>query len=77
MRFMPPTRKHCIHAWNTLSAPPPFTVPVATPPQPYIWARVAEYTGPRITRGEADQAYRNSPVIYLFGLGNGSVVIDG
>ncbi len=39
--------------------------------------RVAEYTGPRLTRAEADQAYPNSPVTYLFGLGDGSVVIDG
>jgi len=32
---------------------------------------------PRITREEADKAGRNSPVTYLFGLGDGSVVIDG
>lgn len=39
--------------------------------------RVAEYTGPRLTRAEADLAYKNAPVTYLFGLGDGSVVIDG
>ncbi len=40
-------------------------------------ARVAEYTGPRLTKAEADQAYEDSPITYLFGLGNGSIVIDG
>jgi hypothetical protein len=39
--------------------------------------RVAEYTGPRLTRAEADAAYKNSFITYLFGLGDGSVVIDG
>ena len=39
--------------------------------------RVAEYTGPRITKAEADVAYENSSITYLFGLGDGSVVIDG
>jgi SET domain-containing protein len=39
--------------------------------------RVTEYTGPRLTRAEADLAYKNSPITYLFGLGDGSVVIDG
>ena len=40
-------------------------------------ARVAEYTGPRLTKAEADHAYEASPITYLFGLGDGSVVIDG
>jgi SET domain-containing protein len=40
-------------------------------------ALVTEYTGPRITKDEADLLYANSPVTYLFGLGDGSVVIDG
>jgi SET domain-containing protein len=39
--------------------------------------RVAEYTGPRLTRAEADQAYKDLSITYLFGLGDGSVVIDG
>ena len=39
--------------------------------------RVAEYTGPRLTKAEADAAYENSSITYLFGLGDGSVVIDG
>jgi len=39
--------------------------------------RVAEYTGPRITKDDADTLYESSPVTYLFGLGDGSVVIDG
>ena len=40
-------------------------------------ARVAEYTGHRLTKAEADQIYQNSPITYLFGLGDGSTVIDG
>jgi SET domain-containing protein len=39
--------------------------------------RVAEYTGHRLTKSEADQAYEDSPITYLFGLGDGSIVIDG
>ena len=40
-------------------------------------ARVAEYTGPRMTKTEADDRYEDLPITYLFGLGDGSVVIDG
>jgi len=40
-------------------------------------ARVAEYTGPRLSKSEADIRYDEAPVTYLFGLGDGSVVIDG
>jgi len=39
--------------------------------------RVAEYTGPRLTKDEADAANEDSPITYLFGLGDGSMVIDG
>jgi SET domain-containing protein len=39
--------------------------------------RVAEYTGPRLTKKEADTLYDDSPLTYLFGLGDGSSVIDG
>jgi SET domain-containing protein len=39
--------------------------------------RVAEYTGRRLTKDEADALYKNSSITYLFGLGDGSVVIDG
>jgi len=39
-------------------------------------ARVAEYTGRRLSKAEADAAYEESPITYLFGLGDGSVVID-
>jgi uncharacterized protein len=38
---------------------------------------VAEYTGPRLGKSEADIRYAESPVTYLFGLGDGSMVIDG
>jgi SET domain-containing protein len=40
-------------------------------------ARVAEYTGKRISKEEADARYEDSIVTYLFGLGDGSMVIDG
>lgn len=40
-------------------------------------AHVVEYTGPRITKEEADEKYENSPTTYLFGLGDGEIVIDG
>ena len=39
--------------------------------------RVAEYTGPRLSKDEADEANEDSSITYLFGLGDGSVVIDG
>jgi SET domain-containing protein len=38
---------------------------------------VAEYTGRRISKEEADKSYEDSPITYLFGLGNGEIVIDG
>ncbi len=40
-------------------------------------AFVAEYTGKHITIAEADALYENSPRTYLFGLTNGTHVIDG
>jgi SET domain-containing protein len=40
-------------------------------------ARVAEYTGPRLSKDQADLAYEASPITYLFGLGAGEIVIDG
>jgi hypothetical protein len=39
--------------------------------------RVAEYTGHVVTKAEADTAYEDSPITYLFGLGDGTMVIDG
>jgi hypothetical protein len=39
--------------------------------------RIAEYTGRRIPKEEADILYDGYPVTYLFGLGNGDIVIDG
>jgi uncharacterized protein len=39
--------------------------------------RVAEYTGPRLSKDQADTAYEDSPITYLFGLGSGEIVIDG
>src|ERR1700677_1823137 len=39
--------------------------------------KVVEYTGPRITKREADARFRNSPTTYLFGIGDGSTVMDG
>ncbi len=40
-------------------------------------ARVAEYTGHRLSKAEADTRYDETPITYLFGLGDGTVVIDG
>lgn len=40
-------------------------------------ARIIEYTGPRISKEVADEKYQDSPTTYLFGLGDGSKVIDG
>jgi uncharacterized protein len=40
-------------------------------------SHVAEYTGPRMSKEEADEANEESPITYLFGLGDGLVVIDG
>ena len=40
-------------------------------------ARVAEYTGRRLSKEAADACYQDSPITYLFGLGDGSIVIDG
>jgi uncharacterized protein len=39
--------------------------------------RVAEYNGPRISKQAADGLYSDAPLTYLFGLGDGSMVIDG
>jgi hypothetical protein len=39
--------------------------------------RVVEYTGRRISKELADEKYEDSPTTYLFGIGDGSVVIDG
>ena len=39
--------------------------------------RVAEYTGRRLSKDEADEIFEDSVVTYLFGLGDGTVVIDG
>jgi uncharacterized protein len=39
--------------------------------------RLVEYSGRRISKEEADALYTDYPVTYLFGLGDGSVVIDG
>jgi hypothetical protein len=36
-----------------------------------------EYTGPRITKDKADEKYQDSLTTYLFGIGDGSCVIDG
>jgi hypothetical protein len=40
-------------------------------------ARVAEYTGTRISKKQADTSYEEAPVTYLFGLSDGRVVIEG
>src|ERR1700731_1934479 len=40
-------------------------------------ARIVEYTGPLITKEVADARHENSIGTYLFGIGDGSQVIDG
>jgi hypothetical protein len=40
-------------------------------------SKVAEYTGHLLTKEEADTSYEDSPITYLFGLGDGTMVIDG
>jgi SET domain-containing protein len=39
--------------------------------------RVLEYTGERISKAEGDNRYDGRPFTYLFGIGDGQVVIDG
>jgi uncharacterized protein len=39
--------------------------------------KVVEYTGPRITKKQADKVYKDSNITYLFGIGDGSRVING
>jgi len=38
---------------------------------------VTEYTGHRLSKAQADASYEDSPITYLFGLGDGEIVIDG
>jgi uncharacterized protein len=39
--------------------------------------KVVEYTGPRISKRAADKQFTDSTITYLFGLGDGSKVING
>jgi SET domain-containing protein len=39
--------------------------------------RVIEYTGPRISAEEADRRYEGAPRTYLYGIGDGKIIIDG
>ncbi len=39
--------------------------------------QVVEYTGPRISKREADKRFEDSRITYLFAIGNGSTVING
>ncbi len=38
---------------------------------------MVEYTGPRISKKEADRRFQDSEITYLFGVGDGSRVING
>lgn len=38
---------------------------------------MVEYTGPRIDKEEGDLRYADKPITYLFGIGDGTQVIDG
>ncbi len=39
--------------------------------------RIVEYTGPLIDKDAADRLYEDRPITYLFGIGDGTQVIDG
>ena len=39
--------------------------------------QVVEYTGPRISKKEADARFEDSKITYLFGIGDGAMVING
>ena len=39
--------------------------------------KVVEYTGPRISKPEADKRFEDSKITYLFAIGDGSTVING
>ncbi len=39
--------------------------------------RLTEYTGHKLSKEQADISYEDSPITYLFGLGDGEIVIDG
>ena len=39
--------------------------------------KVLEYTGPRLTKRQADKRYQDSSITYLFGVGDGTRVING
>lgn len=39
--------------------------------------RIVEYTGPIIDKEEGDRRYDGKPITYLFGIGDGTRVIDG
>jgi uncharacterized protein len=39
--------------------------------------KVVEYTGPRITKKQADAHFKDSKITYLFGIGDGATVING
>lgn len=38
---------------------------------------IVEYTGPRLKHDEADELYATRPYTYLFGVGDGTYVVDG
>ena len=40
-------------------------------------ARVVEYDGPRFTKDEADERYKDRDITYLFSCGDDGMVIDG
>jgi hypothetical protein len=39
--------------------------------------KVVEYTGPRISKEDADAHFKDSRITYLFGIGDGTTVING
>jgi SET domain-containing protein len=39
--------------------------------------RILEYTGERLKHDDADELYKDRPYTYLFGVGDGTYVVDG
>jgi len=59
-------RSSAIHAAGVFTL---FPIPKGT--------RIVEYTGERLKHDEADELYKTRPYTYLFGVGDGTYVVDG
>jgi SET domain-containing protein len=59
-------RSSAIHAAGVFTLSP---IPKGT--------RIVEYTGERLKHDDADELYKDRPYTYLFGVGDGTYVVDG